>query len=201
MRARMAMPLLITTLLVAPTACKKQIDPAPFITALDKSYAGQHVCLWAEPVKLPAEFDPSKDARVRDFDALTDAGLLVRENVVTPKPHLPPVKTNKYTLSDKAHSAWISDPDHPDSGNICFGHFNVTNVDKATPNDPANPTQYTVAYRYEVEGIPGWARTPESMRAFPKIADDTTLQSATATLVKAPDGSWTVTTSAAPPAR
>ena len=199
MRARMAMPLLITTLLVAPTACKKQIDPTPFISALNKSYGGRHVCLWTEPVKLPATLDPTKDARVRDFDALTDAGLLVREYVVTPHPHLSPTKTNKYTLSDKAHSAWVPDTDHPDSGNICFGHFNVTHIDKLTPNDPANPTQYTVTYSYEVEGIPGWARPPESMRAFQHIADDTTIQSATATLVKASDGTWTAPTP--PPAQ
>ena len=52
--------------------------------------------------------------------------------------------------------------------------------------------QYTVNYQYETEGIPGWARTPESMRAFPKIAADTSIQSATATLVKSTDGAWSV---------
>ena len=61
-----------------------------------------------------------------------------------------------------------------------------------TPNDPANPTQYTVNYRYEVEGIPGWATAPKSMRAFPKIAADTAIQLATATLVKDTNGGWTV---------
>ena len=197
MRARIAMPLLVPTLLAVPTACKKQIDPVPLVTALNKSYAGRHICLWTEPRKLPAQLDPTKDDRVRDFDALADAGLLMREYIVKTQPRLPPIKMNKYNLSDKGHSAWTPDPSHPDSGNICFGHFNVTNIDKAIPNAPANPTQYTVTYRYEVEGIPGWVLTPESMRAFRKIADDTTIQSATATVVKASDGTWTVAT--APP--
>ena len=61
-----------------------------------------------------------------------------------------------------------------------------------TPNDPSNPTQYTVKYRYEVEGIPAWATAPESMRAFPKIAADTAIQSASATLVKDTNGGWEV---------
>ena len=89
-------------------------------------------------------------------------------------------------------STWTPDPNQPGYGNFCFGHFNVTAIEKATPNDPSNPTQYTVNYRYEVEGIPAWATTPSSMRAFPKIAADTAIQSASATLVKDPNGGWTV---------
>ncbi len=104
---------------------------------------------------------------------------------------------NKYDLSDKGHPAWTPDPNQPGSGNFCFGHFNATAIDKATANDPSNPTQYTVNYRYEVEGIPDWIRTPESMRTFRKIASDTSIQSATATLVKDPSGGWAVAPSQA----
>ena len=109
------------------------------------------------------------------------------------QPRAPSIQINKYALSDKGHSAWTPVPDHPDSGNFCFGHFNVTAIEKATANDPSNPTQYSVKYQYEVEGIPGWARTPESMRAFRNVAADTSIQSATATLVKGAAGGWTVT--------
>ena len=79
-------------------------------------------------------------------------------------------------------------PARPGYGNFCFGHFNATAVEKATPNDSANPTQYTVTYQFEVLGIPEWVRKPESMRAFPKLAGDTAIQSATATLSKGADG-------------
>ena len=101
-------------------------------------------------------------------------------------------QVNNYDLSDKGHSAWTPDPNQPGYGNFCFGHFNVTAIDSATPDDPSNPTQYTVKYRYEVEGIPAWASTPETMRTFPKIAADTRIQSATATLVKGTNGGWAV---------
>lgn len=192
MRGRIALAVVLTGLFAGAMGCKKEIDRAPLIAALNKSYEGQHVCVWPEPTKLPLETDPSKDDKVRGYDALTDAGLLMREYVEKKQPRAPSIQINKYNLSDKGHSSWTPDPDHPDSGNFCFGHFNVTAIDKATPNDASNPTQYTVNYQYEVEGIPDWARTPESMRAFRKVAADTSIQSATATLVKGTDGEWTV---------
>ncbi len=149
---------------------------------------GRHECIWPEPIKLPAQADPSKDEKVREYDALTDAGLLIRGSAEKKRFLVGSKQVNSYDLSDKGHPAWTPDPKQPGYGNFCFGHFNVTAINNATPNDPSNPTQYTVNYRYEVEGIPDWARTPESMRTFRKIAADTSIQSATATLVKRANG-------------
>ena len=192
MRERIALALVLTGLFACATGCKKQVDRAELKSAINKSFAGRHECVWPEPVKLPVQADPSKDEKVRDYDALTDAGLFIREAVEKKRPLAVSKQVYKYDLSDKGHSTWTPDPNQPGYGNFCFGHFNVTAIDKATPNDPSNPTQYTVSYRYEVEGIPEWARTPESMRAFRKIAADTSIQSATATLVKGTDGGWAV---------
>ena len=189
MRARIALTLVLAGLVAWSTGCKKQIDTTEFQSAINKSFVGHHDCVWPEPIKLPAEVDISKDEITRDFNTLTDAGLLIRE----PEIQRGGVSQKaKFQLSDKGHSAWRADPNHPDHGNFCFGHFNVTAIDSATPNDPSSPTQYTVKYQYEVEGIPDWARTPESMRTFPKIAADTSIRSATVTLVKGDDGNWTV---------
>jgi hypothetical protein len=192
MRERVGLAIVLIGLLAGANGCRKQVDQAPFKSAINKSYEGQHVCLWPEATKLPAEADPTKDEKIRDYEALTDAGLLIRELVAKKTPRVGFIQINKYDLSDKGHSAWTPDPKQPDFGNFCFGHFNVTAIDKATPNDSSNPTQYTVNYRYEVEGIPGWARTPESMRAFRKIAADTSIESATATLVRDANGGWAV---------
>lgn len=192
MSERIALALVVTGLLAYTAGCKKQVDLAPFKSAINKSFAGRHDCVWPEPTKLPAQVDPTKDAKIREYDALTDAGLLIRESVAEKRPAVPLKQINKYNLSDKGHSAWTPDPHQPGYGNFCFGHFNVTAIDKAVPNDPSNPTQYTVTYRYEVEGVPDWIRTPESMRTFRKIAADTSIQSANATLVKDPSGAWTV---------
>ena len=192
MRKTPALLLLLSAMNLLPAACKKEIDKAQFKTAINNSFAGKHECIWPEPVKMPAEADPAKDERTRDFDALTDAGLLARAAEEKKRFLVGSKPVNLYDLSDKGHTAWTPDPDHPGYGNFCFGHFNVTAVVDAIPNDAANPTQYTVTYHYEVEGIPAWASTPETMRTFPKIAKDTSIQSGTATDVKDSNGGWVV---------
>jgi hypothetical protein len=190
MRARIALALVLTWLFAYASGCKKEVDKAEFKSAINKSFAGRHECVWPEPVKLPAEADPTKDQKVRGYEALTDASLLIRESAEKKRFLVGSKLVNVYDLSDKGRPAWTPDPNQPGYGNFCFGHFNATAIDKAIPNDPSDPTQYTVTYRYEVEGIPDWARTPESMRAFPKIAADTSIQSATVILVKGADGGW-----------
>lgn len=192
MRERIALALVMAGLFAGATGCRQRFDRAAFTSAINKSFAGRHACVWPEAVELPVDIDPARDARVRDLDALTDAGLLIRKTDLKKRVPVGSNPPNQYELSDKGHADWTPEPNKPGFGNFCFGHFNVTAINKATPNDPSNPTQYTVDYSYEVEGIPAWARTPESMRAFRKIAADTAIQSATATLVKGADGSWTV---------
>ena len=192
MRERVAMVLVLSGLIAWASGCKKQVNQAEFKSAIQESFAGRHECVWPEPRKLPAQADTSKDEKTREYDALTDAGLLIRASEEKKRFLAGSKQVNNYDLSDKGHSAWTPDPDQPGYGNFCFGHFNVTAIDSATPNDPSNPTQYTVKYRYEVEGIPGWASTPETMRTFPKIAADASIRSATATLVKGTNGGWAV---------
>ena len=192
MRERIAPALVLIGLFSCATGCKKQVDQAEFKSAINKSFAGRHECVWPEPIKLPAQADTSKDEKTRDYEALTDAGLLIRGSAEKKRFLVGSKQISNYDLSDKGRPAWTPDPNEPGYGNFCFGHFNVTAIDKATPNDPSNPTQYTVNYHYEVEGVPAWASTPESMRAFPKIAADTSIQSATATLVKGTNGGWAV---------
>ena len=192
MRERIAMALMLTGLFACAIGCKKQVDQAEFKSAINKSFTGRHECVWPAPTKLPAQVDPSKDEKIRDFDALTDAGLLIRGSLEKTRSLVGSKLVNNYDLSDKGRPAWTPDPNRPGYGNFCFGHFNVTAIHHATPNDPSNPTQYTVNYSYEVEGLPDWVRTPESMRTFPRIAADTSIQSASATLVKDANGGWAV---------
>jgi len=189
MRERIALPLVLIGLAGWASGCKKEVDRTEFLSAINKSYAGHHECVWPEAFKLPAKVDISKDEKTAAYNALADAGLLIREPEIG-KGGL--TQMVKYELSDKGHAAWRADEKQSGYGNFCFGHFNVTAVDNATPDNAASPTEYTVKYEYEVEGIPDWARTPESMRTFPKVAADTSIQSATTTLVKGDDGGWVV---------
>jgi hypothetical protein len=192
MRERIALALVLTVLVEWATGCGKRVDQADFTSAINKSFVGHHECVWPEPIKLPARADISKDEKIRVYKALTDAGLLIRGSAEAERSLGGSRQVFKYELSDKGHAAWIPEPNEPGYGNFCFGHFNVTAIDDATPDNPTNPTRYTVKYRYEVEGIPDWASTPESMRIFPKFAEDTSIQAATTTLVKDDNGGWVV---------
>jgi hypothetical protein len=192
MSARISMALVLIGLFACATGCKKQVDQTEFKSAINASFTGRHECVWPAPIKLPAQVDPTKDEEVRAYDALADAGLLIRSAVARPHVRGASNQLNQYDLSDKGRPAWTPDPKRPGYGNFCFGHFNVTAISHATPNDPSNPTQYTVRYSYEVEGLPTWVHTPESMRTFPKFAADTSIQSASATLVKDANGGWAV---------
>ena len=142
MRERIALALVLTGVFAWATGCKKQVDRTEFKSAINKSFAGRHECVWPEPIKLPAEADPSKDEKAHYYDALTDAGLLIRGSAEKKRFLAGSKQVNQYDLSDKGHSAWTPDPNQPGYGNFCFGHFNVTAIDNATPNDPSNPTQY-----------------------------------------------------------
>ena len=192
MRERIALALVLSGLFTCTIGCKKEVGHAELITAINKSFVGRHECVWTEPVKLPAQIDPSKDEKIRSFDALTDAGLLLKGAEEKKRFLVGSKPVNIYDLSDKGHSSWTADASQPGYGNFCFGHFNATAIVQAIPNSSPSPTRYAVKYRYEVEGIPDWIRAPESMRAFPNLASDTSIQSATANLVKDANSGWIV---------
>ena len=119
------------------------------------------------PIKLPAEADTSKDEKTRDYDALLDAGLLVRGTAEKKRFLVGSKQVNQYDLSDKGHSALDSGPQSAGLRQLLLWSFQRDAIDSAVPNDP-NPTQYTVTYHYEVEGIPTWASTPETMKTVPQ---------------------------------
>src|SRR5437763_13091336 len=103
MRERIALALALTGLFVFASGCKKKIDTAEFKSAINRSLAGRHECVWPEAIKLPVQADPSKDERVRDYEALTDAGMFIREPVEKKRPLVGSKQVNNYDLSDKGH--------------------------------------------------------------------------------------------------
>ncbi len=169
------------------------VDKAAFKSAID-GYLGAHQeCVWNEPTKFPAQADTSNDMQTKGFDALTDAGLLVRSSAEKKRFLIGSKQVNNYDLSDKGRSTWTADQTQPGYGNFCFGHREVTTIDSFSPPDTADATQYTVNYHFDLAGVPSWASSTEMKTAFPKIASDTSgQQTATATLVKSNNG-WQVT--------
>lgn len=173
--------------------CKSHIvDKTAFKSAIDNYLSANQDCVWSSPVKFPAQADTSNEDQTKGYDALTDAGLLVRTSAEKKRFLIGSKQVNDYDLSTQGRSTWTADQTQPGYGNFCFGHREVTTVDSFTPSDNPDATQYSVTYNYDVAGVPGWASTTEMKTAFPKIASDTSgQQTATATLVKSNNG-WQV---------
>lgn len=180
-------------LIFAVAGCHKNaVDPGAFKSALNGYYSAKPVCVWTAPVKFPAQADTNNEDQTKGFDALTDAGLLVRTPEQKKRFLIGSKQVNDYDLSDKGRTTWTADPSQPGYGNFCFGHREVTSIDSFTPPD-SDAAQYTVNYHDTVTGLPDWANTAEMRTAFPRIGDRTSgQQTATATLVKSSSG-WQVT--------
>jgi hypothetical protein len=180
-------------LVIAAAGCRKNaVDPSAFKSALNDYYSAKTVCVWPASVKFPAQADTNNEDQTKGFDALTDAGMLVRTPQEKKRFLIGSKQVNDYDLSDKGRTTWTADPAQPGYGNFCFGHRQVTAIDSFTPPDP-DATQYTVNYHDAVSSVPDWANAAEMKTAFPKIAAATSgQQAATATLVKSSNG-WQVT--------
>jgi hypothetical protein len=172
--------------------CKKNaVDQSAFKSALNNYYSGRQDCLWSAPIKFPVQTDTSNDDQTRSFDALTDAGLLMRKSAEKKRFLIGSKQVNDYDLSDQGRAAWTADSTQPGYGNFCFGHPEVTSVDGFTPADSTD-ARYTVNYHYGDTHLPAWATTAEMKTAFPKLAAETSdTQTASAVLVKTND-SWQV---------
>jgi hypothetical protein len=197
MQAKLIVGLGLSAAFVLAAGCHSNtVDKAAIKSAINDYLGAHQECVWNNPIKFPAQADTANDMQTKGYDALTDAGLLVRSSAEKKRFLIGSKQVNDYDLSDKGRSTWTSDPSQPGYGNFCFGHREVTTVDSFTPPDTADATQYTVNYHYDLAGVPGWASSAEMKTAFPKLASDTSgQQTATASLVKSSEG-WQVT---APP--
>jgi hypothetical protein len=177
----------------AAAGCRKNaVDPSAFKSALNSYYSAKPACVWSTSIKFPTQADTNNDDQTKGFDALTDAGLLVRTPQEKKRFLIGSKQVNDYDLSDQGRSTWTADAAQPGYGNFCFGHREVTSIDNFTPPD-GDAAQYTVNYHDAVSNLPGWANNAEVKTAFPKITADTSGQAtASATLVKSSSG-WQVT--------
>lgn len=190
--------LLLATLLVVASAvagycvgCRENaVDKGAFKSAINNYLSTRPSCVWTAPIKLPAQADSSNDEQTKSFDALTDAGLLVRKSAEKKRFLIGSKQVNDYDLSDKGRTTWTADQTQPGYGNFCYGHPAVTSIDNYTPADNPDATQFSVSYHYAIT-LPDWANTTEIKTAFPRVAADSAGQSGTANLSKSNDG-WVV---------
>jgi hypothetical protein len=171
----------IAALLTA--ACNKTDNS--YKAAINDHFKAAPACIWPQTKKLPAQAATSDDAKTEGYDALTQAGLLVRTTAEKKVFIVASKQVNNYDLSDSGRSAWTPDPNQPGYGKFCYGARAVTSIDNSTVAANASGAKTAVVdYHYKIENIPSWASSPGMTTAFPAI--DTALNtssSAKATLV------------------
>jgi hypothetical protein len=194
MSAKNVLRLVLCGAVVVAAGCRKtnDVDKGAFKSAINDYFTAHQDCVWASPIKFPAQADASKENETKGFDALVDAGLLVRSSAEKKRFLIGSKQVTNYDLSDKGHSSWTAEQTEPGYGNFCYGHREVTNIDGFGPTEEGSTARYTVNFHYDVANVAGWASTTEMKSAFPALAADLSgQQTATATLVKNSNG-WQV---------
>jgi hypothetical protein len=162
--ARAGLTLLLLALAVGCSS-KKDANKANFKAAIDSYYSAHPECLWSMTVKFPTRADTSDASKTQGYDALTDQGLLARQQDTRKVFVFGTKQVNDYDLSAKGRSVWTADPQNPGYGNFCYGHRDVTTVDDFTNNGGTA----SVDYHYQLGSVAPWADTTEIKAAFPAV--------------------------------
>jgi len=135
--------------------CNSKTKPTPenYLATIN-AYLPDHAdCLLDGSIRFP--YETTDPAETKRFDTLVKAQVLdvTRE---------PAIHISRYTLTPTGIKA---------RSNLCFGYRNATEIVSSTPPALANTfTETQVVYRYVLLDEPMWAKTPEVMAAFPKLA-------------------------------
>jgi hypothetical protein len=157
-------------------------------TAINDHFKAFPACVWSQSKKFPVQAATSDDVKTAGYDALTQAGLLVRTTsekkiVIISK------QENNYDLSDAGRTSWVPDSSQPGYGNFCYGNREVTSIDNSTlGTNSAGVKTVSVAYHYNIANVPNWANDGQMRTAYPDMAAAiSTNPSDNATLVAAGD--------------
>src|SRR5579884_2502657 len=101
MRIGVLAGVVLAGIVVFTAGCKKnEADKGAFKSALNNYLSAQKQCLFAAPVKFPQQADTKNDEDTKQFDALTDAGLLTRKAEEKKRFLVGSKPVNDYDLSD-----------------------------------------------------------------------------------------------------
>jgi hypothetical protein len=160
-------------------------DRADYTATLDQYYQGRPACVWPDTVKFPVKDATPDEIDERGFEALADAGLLVRK----PASKDAPAGSSTFDLSPEGRSALDPDISNPGAGNFCYGRRTVTSIEAASQNSRSTEL---IDFDYSVAQPAAWAKQYSIERAFPQVASELAgPHKAEATLLDTTDG-WQV---------
>jgi hypothetical protein len=160
-------------------------DRADYAQSLNRYYEGHPMCLWPDSVRFPVEDALPGEIDERGFDALTDAGFLVRKQASRGAPS----GSATFDLSPEGRSALNPDIFDRGAGNFCYGRRKVVSIDSARENSTITDL---VDYHFAVADPAAWAREDTIQTAFPQVVSElASPHRAEATLLDTTDG-WEV---------
>jgi hypothetical protein len=132
-----------------------------FAAALNENYSASADCLFDRALPFPYQVnldDKLLQETRRRLDALTEAGLLTREQQAAGK-----TITNRYELTSAGKQV-------PGAGRFCYGRREVTRVDTFTPPTEFHGNRFThVDYHFVEKDAAEWARDEAIRNAFPTV--------------------------------
>lgn len=145
---------LICTFLFTTAGCHSKSAPTSqnFIQGLNKHFLDHPDCLFSN-IRFP--YSTSDRKETAQMDALVKSQLL--EKTVEMSIHI-----SRYSVS-KTGTRYAP--------RFCYGHRVADMIDHFTPPALANGFNETqVTYRYSMQEVPVWARSPDVLKAFPAMA-------------------------------
>ncbi len=151
--SRIAATALIVLLVTGCKPSKTKATPENFIAGLNASFATHNECLFPQAPRFP--YETSDKAEIKQYDSLVKAQLLTMAQEAA-------IHVNRYSVTTTGTRY---------APRFCYGHRNVTSIESFTPPVQANGFPEThVPYRYSLQEVPVWAKTPEVQAAFPEMA-------------------------------
>lgn len=161
-----------------------------FTAALNNYYSVRQDCLFPGSIKFPIAGTNLNGDQKNELDALVDVGLLQRAAAHKTAHSRHEASPGEYELSNIGRLDWTADQARMGYGNFCFGHPQVNAIQHSTEIAGVTPTRYKVSYHDQVI-LPAWAEEPQVEKAFPKVIEESTGESSTATMIKS-SGGWKV---------
>ncbi len=137
--------------------CNPAVKPtnANYIATLNAYFPDHKDCLLDGSIKFP--FETGDATLTKQMDALAAAEIVEIHRA-------PIIKMTRYTLTDYGTKV---------GAHLCYGHREVTAILTSTTPAVANGfTETQVTYRYKIEDMPVWAKTPQVVAAYPTLAHE-----------------------------
>ncbi len=173
------------TVLAAGCGSARSANKANFAWVLNNDYSSNQDCLFTKPMPFPYEVamnDKLLSETRRKLDALSDAGLLERDQTVQSGETV-----NRYMLTAAGSRT-------EGKGRFCYGRRQVTSIEKFTPPENHDGMSVTkVEYHFVMKNPPSWAKQEPVIQAFPSVAKSMSSEPVDEATLALTQNGWEVT--------